>query len=527
MNEILNKYIKILDFSSVNYYFHINGKETFKTSFAGFSYLCLILFLIYYIYQELFSLFNKKNFKINSTEKIYDSPPELNLLKFNMNFIFGVNYDVNKTAVPFEILNKYIQEDIYFVTKFNATYKEKKQINFKTCEENDLSNPFNKNDNFFIEKKYKDFRCLSNTNFTLKGAFEQGIFQYLEYGVYLNMETFENDTSNTIKFFSENLFNVIIKYFELSLNLDNIDNPIRSYEKNIFDYINFNFIKKINLDYSQYFFKNDEDLIFESFQQNNLAKLNNIEEYYFNILNPKKNVQDYKLLFKYYIRSSPKYYKLDRVFIKIPDSLAKITGIASNLFILIAYIISIYNKFKSKEELVNHLLKFKDNYILTDSLKMNIEELNKEYEKKFQKYIHPEKLMSNILQKNNINKTQNDKLKSCNLNEKSNKSISKNNKLFQKDISINLSGLRKNNSQNFLEFNKDNSFVNKPKEEKLEMSSQQTNQKFNIFNNIKTTKNKKLNEINNKNYKQLKFNLNSNELINKKNCLSNSNLEYS
>jgi len=522
MNEILNKYLKILDFSSVNYYFHINGKETFKTSFAGFSYLCVILFLIYYIYQELFSLFNKKNFKINSIEKIFTSPPELNLLEFNMNFIFGINYDLNKTAVPFEILNKYIQEDIYFVTKFNATYKEKKQINFKTCEKNDLLNLFNQKDDFFLEKKYLDFRCLSFTNFTLKGAFEEGIFQYLEYGVYLNMETFKNDFSGTIKFFSENLFNVIIKYFELSLNLDNIDNPIRSYEKNIFDYINFNFIKKINLDYSQYIFNNDEDLIFESFQQNNLTKLNNIEEYYFNILNRNNNVQDNNLLFKYYIRSSPKYYKLDRVFIKIPDSLAKITGIASNLFIIISFMNSFYNKFKSKEELVNHLLKFKDNYLLTYSLENNIKKLNLKYKSICKENNHSTNQSNNESYKKNV-PSLNKKLPYPIHNENINKPISKFNKDGEKKGLKNIRRPCKSDKNKFRDSLKLNEYIHKVKLPNYNICGLSSKK---IIKNYKKdalkNRNSDSSKIDNKNSK---FVVNSYESIKKKNCFSDRNLQ--
>jgi len=408
MEYILNC-LKILDFSSVNYYFHINGKETFRTCFGGLSYLSYFAFLFYFIIKVFSSFISKNKFQIISNEKILQSPPELKLDDYNLNFIFGLSYD-NKTDLPKEIINKYIVEKLYFVSMTNSTKKEKIELNFTQCQEKDLINKYNKDDDFFRYKKYLNFRCIDILNYSLKGSFNDELFQYLEYGIYLNWKNILSDKIDLHKkFFTENLIKIVVKYFELSFDFDNKDFPIQSYENNVFDYLNFNLIKKANLDYSQFIYQNDNNILFENPISEKYIKLFAVDKYFYQMDVRTKSISDYDLLFKFYIRSSPHYFVFNRIYQKLPEMLANITGLSSNLLVFVVLLNTFYNKFKSKEALVNHLLKFKDNYLVDLEKMEKVDKLNNYY---MQNFKNKKKRVNNLEEENKIiNKFRDDETK--------------------------------------------------------------------------------------------------------------------
>jgi len=309
--------LKNIDFTRVNYFFSINGKENFRTVLGGISHLFLIIAVIYFIIDSSQDFFNRKLYQSMTHTFSLTSPPSIDLKDFKLKFLFYMNYD-NKSTIPKNIFDQYLREELYFVKMLNGKNKTREKINLKKCERDDLLNDYNTEDEFFIKEYYKNYNCLEKTNFTLTGAFTDEIFQYIEYGVYLKWPNFTGDKIEPFqKYVTDNLISVSFKYFELSLNMDNFTYPIRSYENNVFDYLNFNIIKKKNLDFSQYKFQSDSDFIFNNPNEDNFAKLNTIQDY-FTMLNDRNTSRnDYNLLFKFYIRSCSQTYVLKRIYQKL------------------------------------------------------------------------------------------------------------------------------------------------------------------------------------------------------------------
>lgn len=377
MLSFTKKIFKSFDYSSVNYNFHINGKESFRTKFGGVLYIGYFIFFLYFSIKLSLDFIYKVNYSIIFIDKILTTGPEIDLKRYNLTFAFSIAYD-NNTQVPQEIIEKYLVEKVYFVTMKNSSKKIKQEVKFKKCGLSDLYNIYT--DSEYNYKEFLIYRCLNQTDFTLKGAFNDEIFQYLEYGVYINYTTYVNNSMSYISnFYTQNLVNVVLRYFDISIDVDNINQPIKTYENNIFDYINLSTVKKVNLDFSKYQFQNDDIILFGDPKTYEFLKLNTRQEYYYDMFLRNPSVTDYDNLLKYYIRSAPIVSIVKRGYQKLWDLLANIGGLVSQVLLFVVYLNTFYNKFKLKEELVNNLLKFKENYNLNQSKIENIDKLNDEY----------------------------------------------------------------------------------------------------------------------------------------------------
>lgn len=77
--EKIKKALKRLDFSSVSYSFHIDGKESFKTYFGGFLYLCYFVFFVYFVSSMSINFLGKLNYSVVFIDRILPTPPQIPL----------------------------------------------------------------------------------------------------------------------------------------------------------------------------------------------------------------------------------------------------------------------------------------------------------------------------------------------------------------------------------------------------------------------------------------------------------------
>lgn len=369
--------LKSVDYSSVNYYFHIDGGESFRTKFGGFLYICYFLFFMSFSIKLSIEFFLKTNYNVIPINKILPSPPELPLLHYNLSFAFSLTFD-NNTIIPEEIMKKYIIEKAYFVSLLNSTKKIKREIKLRSCQKNDLYTKFNDPD-----LNYSDLinlRCLDDRNLSLLGGFNDQVFQYIEYGIYLNYTSFINEKMSFINnFYGNNLIKVVLKYFEMGIDVDNYSNPLKTYEFNIFKYLCLSKINKVNLDFSLYELQNNDQALFGNPDSTFFLKLGENFGYDYDMFERNPSVTDYNLLLKYYVRSSPNISIVNRTYQKLWDLLANIAGLAGQVLFCIVIINTYYNKFKSKEVLVNNLLKFKENYNISKQKLNELMKLQDEY----------------------------------------------------------------------------------------------------------------------------------------------------
>ncbi len=219
-----------------------------------------MIFLTYFIIYSYLDFLSGDNFHLITIDKILPSPPEINLKKYMLNFGFNIIYDKNNKPLESELVNRYFDIKLRYVIK-SKKEKSIKNINLVKCSEKNFNSLYNYDSNFIKNQKYSDYYCMEDSDYSVKGTYSDEIFSYIEYPLSLNWKSVEQEIMNFhSNFLSKNKLKVMFKYFDYSIDVDNLDNPIRAVESEVFDYLNFNMIKKYNLDFSLYEFSDDIDI---------------------------------------------------------------------------------------------------------------------------------------------------------------------------------------------------------------------------------------------------------------------------
>jgi len=367
--------MKNIDFSKVTFGFYIDGKESYKTTLGGTLYSAMFIYLVYFTIDVILDLFSRNNFKSITINKILSTNPELNLNENMLNFGFSI-VDENNNALLNEIKNRYFENKFSYITKTKES-KNSKDIKLATCTKDDFLNTYNNESDFIKNKNYLNYDCIAKLNYTLDGSYNSKIFTYLEYSLSLNWNAIRQDNMTfQNNFMSKNKLKLIFKYFDYSIDLDDYYNPLRSYENEVFDFIDFNMIKYYNLDFSSNEFADDNHILLPNPKDKTFSMLDSVSNYFFLTFDRNPSLDDNQLLFKYYIRSSNNKIILKRTYTKIIETVSRISGLASNLLFFVILFTNFYNKFKSKEELINLLLKFKENFNKDERINRNIFDLD-------------------------------------------------------------------------------------------------------------------------------------------------------
>jgi len=376
--------LKLLDFSKVTFGFHIDGNEFYKTSLVGSLYLGMIIFLIYFTSHTFSDYISGYNYNLIKIDKILHSPPEINLNEYMLRFGFSIVYS-NNTPLQLELLDDYFKIELKHISRENSK-KNETMINLIKCTESHFFNLYNTYSDFIKNEIYLDYYCMSQSNLTIKGSYNDEKFLYYQYSLSLNWTKLkEKNMTYDNNFIEKDKLKLVFKYFDYSIDVDDYYDPIRSYENQVFNFIDINITKKYDLDFSLTEFEDDKHILLTSSNKEIFPTLRFVEKYFYldKYIYDKSN--DLQLLFIYYIRSSNNKIIYKRIYKKLPEMLSQISGLASNFLFFVIIFSRFYNKFKSKEELINLILKFKeidkDQFVLK-----KISHLNSLYKDRLNKY---------------------------------------------------------------------------------------------------------------------------------------------
>ncbi len=374
--------LKLLDFSKVSYGFHIDGNEFYKTSLGGSLYLMMTVFLTYFIVNTFIDFISKNNYNLMKIDEILPSPPEINLVSLKLNYGFS-NLKNNKPLEK-DMLDRYFILKLNHINSINNTKENINDINLSKCMEHDFLNTYNTNSEFIKFKKYSYYYCLSASNYSIKGSYNNEYFSYIEFSLYLNRTAVRQDnTTFRNNILLDNEIKIIFKYFDYGINFDDYHNPIRSFESEIFSYIDFGIVKICDLDFSLNKFEDDKDILLPGSKTETFPWLSSTEKFFYYENERNINFNDDQLLFKFYIKSSNNRTKLKRIYKKLPEMLSQISGLANNILFFVFLLTRFYDKFKSKEQLINLILKFKEKLHKENSINKKIIDLNILFKEKF------------------------------------------------------------------------------------------------------------------------------------------------
>ncbi len=381
--KTISRFLKWIDFSKVSYGFHIHGHESYTTKLGGSLYIILMCFTLYYAIVEGYEFLIRKNFSLIAVENNLPSPPKIDLDMYTMNFGFRI-IDSNDNTLSKEVFDKYFVNEFKYITKINSV-KDVKYLSFAQCTEEDFINTYNKEDIFIKDKEYLEFFCVNKTNLALSGSYNDESFSYIQYSLYLNSDLLKKENKDSLEeYFKNNKLKILFKYYDYSIDIQNYKDPIRSFQNDVLDYINFNMIKKYNLDFCLFEFTDDKNIFFNEKSFEKYSVLYSSSDYFFLTFDRNPNLKNYNLLNRFYIRSTFFYILKKRVYKKFPVYLSSVSGISTNVLFIILLFNKFYNKFRSKEELINLLLKFKENFNKEESINTTIKKLNNVFQEKYQ-----------------------------------------------------------------------------------------------------------------------------------------------
>jgi hypothetical protein len=348
------RFFLAFDYFGVNLAFRKSEDEDAFTSVIG-GVIFIIVFILssYYCAINFIPFVTRQSYtSISSTKTAPNTYISFNTSGINVGY--NIIYDANNTVISDE-LAKYFIITPKIVKVVNSVKNETIRLNSTKCTPEHF---YNKPQ--FSQLKGESFYCVNQTQLAIEGSWATAKFQYIDFTVALDPKVMANNTQYYIDLFSKNslLFNMI--YMESTLDLDEVDDAVNTYITSFITFIDFWTVKKINFYFSQFTFQSDEDLFVEDYKE--LKSFNQNGEFYQyeTAVNDRSVNPNGLTLLKVYIRSSPNALTITRQYTKLSGYLADMSGLVSNVLIIIYFITNCINNFVAESSIMNRMLCYKD-----------------------------------------------------------------------------------------------------------------------------------------------------------------------
>lgn len=414
------EFIKTFDYFGVTQTFRVNSKEKYTSAFGGMAFFTYLFIAVGYISFSFKEYVGKEKKNVIMSQQQIIPAPDINMKKLNFTLAFGIAFDSNN-SIAYDNLSQYLDYSYNLVTLQNGT-KTKAQIATRLCDYSDF--PF-ASVKAIDQLQLNKYMCTNDSmgNITLKGLYNDEVFQYLEYTVSLKKNIFQSpDKLNQLKRILEDDPIKFNSYFtDISLNVNNITNPTDFFINSFTNYLDYRIYQKQNLDFIILNFTDDQNIILQHRKSKSFGIFNSECSYYFGFedRNLTSNGDRFNL-YRVYVRTNPKVSVIIRDFLKFPQFIANVSGIMSNVLIFLFILVTLVNQFKLKQSLINKIFNFKDHIVHKEKImdKINLIIQNNQRFKKTN-------IKNDLLNSDNFEKTQNnetfrtlDTTKNLNVNKK-------------------------------------------------------------------------------------------------------------
>jgi hypothetical protein len=217
----------------------------------------------------------------------------------------------------------------------------------------------------FVMNGLPDMLCpdlSEGDNFTIAGLFTDNWFQFLELNVKLKPQMLGNMTV-VRNFMNQNPLFASIFFLDTGINYDNITHPLPSLYNYYYTSVSMFDYKFTEIFLSNLEFSNDENLLFTTSHKTIETIHDRTTEY-------SVPIQDRNELYginstyalgvtKFIIKASPKYYIVQRTYQKIPEFLANMSGIISQVLFLLMFTITYTNRKSAENKIMADVMKYK------------------------------------------------------------------------------------------------------------------------------------------------------------------------
>ena len=456
MEKYIKKIVKIM--KTIDYFgtfitFRVNDNIEYKSIIGGTFTLIYVFFALGYILTMSMSFIKRKNIDFIYSHKIM-SNPFIKLTQIEFTFAFGVQFTDNSLSAV-DDTNLYFNYSIELIEWINKENKNRKFLDYRKCSLNDFPK---------LQKKYyindlENMLCPiynSSTNFSIDGLYTDSYYKYISIKLFLTDYAINN--YNKLKqFLNETPLDIAVFFRDTAIEYENRKNPLPPYLNYNYKGIDLNFFKKTGISISSLQFISDENILRNNPKLTNEAMYSSSEDS-FRYIKDRVEEKEYQI-FEYIIEANPKIIYLKRVYEKIPEFAANISGVLGFICVIMVVIANIIERKAIDQKLIHKMLKFKGNKNI--NVDYFIQKFNNKFKKNFlfknEKYYSDNLKITEDYFEIDDNTTKND-----NLYSKRNNSITEGISIINNEsIPNKLFEMKEEKSSKKVQFNKDD--INKLK----------------------------------------------------------------
>jgi hypothetical protein len=351
--NLFKKFLLFFDYFGVNITFRKSDKEQdFNSPMGGFIFLLFGILSITYCVINFIPFSQRLNMNLVQSEKSIIPNSLLDFNERKMNIGFSLIYDDNSTVVSDAISSSFIIQ-AKLVKMINNT-KYPTILETHKCQPSDFYNKTT-----FDSLGLSKFNCIDNSNISIYGSFASQPFQYIEIDLSLDKNIATSNPQYYMDLFRKNSILFDLMYLDTSLNFDDVGKPIDSYIDSFITYVDYWNLRKINVYFSTFQFSSDDNILFSEPVSHDSFRLDEIFVYT-NYMNDRlQNNQNLNLM-KLYIRSSASVTICIRQFQKITEYFANMSGLLSQVVIIVYMVTNYINNFTAEQTIMNKMLSYED-----------------------------------------------------------------------------------------------------------------------------------------------------------------------
>ena len=350
--------MRAIDYFGTFITFRVNEDIEYKSIIGGSFTLIYVLFAFIYILTLSLSFIQRKKINFIYSNKIMNNP-FINLTEIGFTFAFGIQYSSNSLSVIEDttLYLNYTVELVEWIGKNNITITS---LNYRKCSSND----FPQLEKLYFMNELDDMLCPIynlSTNFSIDGLYTDYYYKYISIKLFLT-DFAINNYDKLKQLLHEIPLDIAIFYKDTTIDFKNRKNPLSPYLNYNYKGIDLNFFKKTGISISSLQFISDENILRNNPKLTNEAMYSSSEDS-FRYIKDRVEEKEYQI-FEYIIEASPKLIYLKRIYEKIPEFAANISGVLGFICVIMVVIANIIERKAIDQKLIHKMLKFKGNKII-------------------------------------------------------------------------------------------------------------------------------------------------------------------
>ena len=397
----LQNIFNIIDIYGYNPELFIGGYSRYGTIVGVITTVIKYLFLMFIFFYYLLQLFFQKSFiTISSTRTAILNQDEIKMNKNNFYFAF---------ALEDKFYNLYVDEQIYYPEIYfkrgirneqhQFDYSNAIKFDFDRCNSSYFGNNYeNILKNYSLDNMY----CIKDLNQEIYGTFSDNEYSFIVLKLYTCKNNSERNNCKSESEISDYLDGAIftIQYQDYIFDPKNYRYPFKPIIGDFLTTVSQKYFKELYIYLKKYVFTSDNGLIFENKNETILS----LFDYYNDLM----SFQQKDFFFQLTFRMSPHVYEVSRSYTKAQTFICYIGGFITFVETMFVSLNGFLSKFLVYEKIINKIFFYKP-----DNIKFNKFRINKNINASH----------FNLINKSNI-------------------------KLIKKNLYLNDSSVKKNNSNN-------------------------------------------------------------------------------